>query len=141
MTQAGFEFLDHTADVGLRATGASLSELFVHAARGLVALLAEDSAAAPAETRSVTITAESVEDLLSAWLTDVLVWFDAERFLPAAFRLDVVTDTVLRGQVDGERFDPERHVSGVEVKGVTRHQFLVGRTPDGGWEARIIFDV
>jgi len=27
------------------------------------------------------------------------------------------------------------------VKAVTRHQFFLSRTPAGGWEARVIFDV
>ena len=39
----GYEFFDHTADIGIRAQGSTLSELFVRMAQGLTELLAEDS--------------------------------------------------------------------------------------------------
>ena len=55
-------------------------------------------------------------------------------------QLETVTATELRGRVRGERFDPQRHTSGIEVKGVTRHQFRVEQV-GGGFRARMIFDV
>jgi SHS2 domain-containing protein len=42
--------------------------------------------------------------------------------------------------VQGEIFVPTRHVSGVEVKGITYHQFRVQPT-ETGWEAKVIVDV
>ncbi|MBI2105012.1 MAG: archease [Candidatus Omnitrophica bacterium] len=136
----GYEFFEHTADVGMRASGGSLAELFAHAARGLVALVAEDSAIRPAETRAVRLRAASVEALLRAWLSELLMWFDTDRFLPAEYALGAVSATALEGEVRGERFDPARHTYGTEVKGVTRHQFRVEQR-DGGWTANVIFDV
>ena len=136
----GHEFFEHTADVGMRAWGATLAGLFVHAAQGLVALVAEDSAIQPTESRPVALSASSVEELLQTWLTELLVWFDAERFLPGAYDLEAISATSLRGHVQGERFDPARHTHGTEVKGVTRHQFRVEQR-NGRWEATVIFDV
>ena len=136
----GYEFFEHTADVGMRAWGATLAELFAHAAQGLAALVAEDSAVQPAESRPVALSASSVEELLQAWLTELLVWFDAERFLPSVYDLESVSPTALRGSVRGERFDPARHTAGTEVKGITRHQFRVEQR-GGRWEATLIFDV
>ena len=138
--EQGYEFFEHTADVGMRASGGSLAELFAHAARGLVALVAEDSALRPVEARAVRLRAASVEALLHAWLTELLVWFDTDRFLPAEYALGSVSATALEGEVRGERFDPARHTSGTEVKGVTHHQFRV-EPRDGKWTATIIFDV
>ena len=135
-----YEFFDHTADVGMRASGATLEELLVHAARGLVELLVEQSPVAAKESRSVGLQAEAAGALLQAWLTQLIVWFDAERFLPATFNFETVTETSLRGRIQGERFDPARHAHGVEVKGVTRHQFRVEKV-NGRWEAELIFDV
>ena len=136
----GYEFFEHTADVGMHAWGGSLAELFAHAAQGLVALVAEDSAIRPAEARTVRLGAPSVESLLHAWLTELLMWFDTDRFLPAEYALGSVSATALEGEVRGERFDPARHTYGTEVKGVTRHQFRVEQR-DGKWEATLIFDV
>ena len=136
----GYEFFEHTADVGLKATGRTLEELFHHAAQGLVELLVEESAISPKEMRVVTLSAPSVEALLHAWLSELIVWFDADRFVPGAYAFDELDETGLRAQVSGERFDPSRHLHGVEVKGVTRHQFHVTHT-GGRWRATLIFDV
>ena len=136
----GFEFFDHTADVGVRVTGRSLSELFVHAAQALVSLWVEDSPAHSTQQRPIALHADSVEGLLVAWLTQLIVWFDAGRFVPATYALTKISDTSLDANIAGELFDPKRHRCGVEVKGVTRHQFRVSQNP-GGWEAILIFDV
>ena len=140
MGEQGYEFFEHTADAGLRVYGKTLRDLFVHAAQGFVALVVEDSPIAPRETRPVVLNAESVEALLRAWLKELLFWFSADRFLPGQYRLDTVEELRLQGQVSGERFDLSRHTQGVEVKGVTHHQFQVTKTPNG-WEARVIFDI
>ena len=136
----GFEFFEHTADVGLRVSGSTLAALFAHAAQGLVTLIAEDSTITRTDSRQVALSAGSVADLLRTWLTELIFWFDAQRFLPSAYDFQEVTETRLCGQVQGERFDPTRHTAGVEVKGVTRHQFAVEHR-DALWTARIIFDV
>ena len=43
MSGKGYEFFEHTADVGLHVSGVTLEDLFVHAAQGLFELLVEDS--------------------------------------------------------------------------------------------------
>ena len=136
----GYEFFEHTADVGLHATGRTLDELFANAARGLVELLAEDSRIESGETRTVELHAASVEALLRTWLTELLVWFGQNHFLPCEYTFHALTQTSLRASVQGERFNASRHVYGTEVKGVTRHQLQVTHQDDR-WEAQVIFDV
>ncbi|MBI3292466.1 MAG: archease [Elusimicrobia bacterium] len=140
MSDKGYEFFEHTADVGLRAYGATLEELFVHAAQGLITLLVEDSSISPKEVRPITLDADSVEELFRMWLKELLFWFNTDRFLPGTYQLDEITGASLRARLTGERFDPSRHLHGVEVKGVTYHELSV-RPVNGGWEARVIFDV
>ena len=139
-TDTGYDFFDHTADIGIRARGASLAELFEQSARGLTALIAEDSRLEPRETRAIELSADDAEPLLLAWLQELLFWFSAGRFLPAVYALEEVTPTSLRGTVHGERFDPARHVQGREVKAITRHQLSV-RHEDGAWRAEVIVDI
>ena len=139
-TERGYEFFEHTADIGLRVTGNTLTELFIHAANGLVAIVTDESVIEAKETRPIALTAVSVEGLLRVWLTELIVWFDAECFVPASYELKYINETKLQGAIRGERFNPSRHAAGVEVKGVTYHQFRVERT-DGGWQANVIFDV
>ena len=140
MSDKGYEFFEHTADAGLKVYGRTLEELFVNAAQGLVALLVEGSPITATETRMIALSAPSLAALLQRWLKELLFWFATDRFLPALYHLDAVTDTELRGRILGERFDPSRHAQGVEVKGVTYHDYRVQKRGDR-WEASVIFDV
>ena len=49
MPRPPFEILEHTADVGLKAYGQTLPELFVNAARGMIALAIEPPVMSEAE--------------------------------------------------------------------------------------------
>lgn len=135
-----YEFFDHTADVGLRASGATLAELFTRMAQGLTELIAEDSPLQPASSRSIRLTADSAEALLLAWLQELLFWFSTERFLPVQYELDEVSPTTLRGRVRGDTFDPSRHVQGREVKAITRHLLKVQQR-NGTWYGQVIVDI
>lgn len=136
----GYEFFDHTADVGIRAEGRTLSELFVQIARGLAELIAEDSQLEPQETRSLTLSAEEPSLLLWKWLDELLVWFSTDRFLPVEFQMEEVTATSLKAAVRGNRFDPARHVQGREVKAITRHRLAVEQR-NGVWHGQVIVDI
>ena len=140
MASRGYEFFDHTADVGIRAEGATLAELCVQLARGLVELIAEDSRLAARESRTIELTAEDAESLVLAWLKELLFQFSSERFLPVEYALAEVTPTTLRGTIHGERFDPARHVQGREVKAITQHQFSVEQR-NGRWHGQVIVDI
>lgn len=140
MSDKGYEFFDHTADIGIRACGSTLRELFIHMAGGLTELIAEESDLRPQEARSIQLTAADVESLLLIWLQELLFWFSTDRFLPVRYELDETTQTALRGTVRGDTFDPTRHAQGREVKAITRHLLEV-KQRDGVWHGQVIVDV
>jgi len=136
----GYEFFDHTADVGIRASAPTLAELCQAMAQGLVELIAEDSPLQPTITRRIELTAEEPSQLLWKWLDAVLLWFEADRFLPVEYHLETATETSLRGSVRGGTFDPKQHAQGREVKAITRHQLQV-EPRDGVWHGQVIVDI
>jgi SHS2 domain-containing protein len=138
--QPGYEFFEHTADVGIRARGETLSELLVQLARGLTELIAEDSRLQPRQQRPISLKADGPDALALAWLQELLFWFSTDRFLPVDYALEEVTDTSLRGEVRGELFDLSRHVQGREVKAITRHLLRVERR-NGLWHGQVIVDI
>jgi SHS2 domain-containing protein len=159
----GVVFLDHTADVGLDVTAATLAELFTRAAVGMACLIsgadragdARDAAAvadrAPdagdaslprsftehVAQRRVSLSAEDAAALLRAWLRELLRWHEAEGLALRDARFDVLTDTRLDASV---RLAPETFQPVREIKGVTLHGLLAERC-GGGWTGRVIFDV
>ncbi|MBI3020644.1 MAG: archease [Candidatus Omnitrophica bacterium] len=135
-----YDFFDHTADIGIRATSQTLAELFVQLAQGLTELLVEDSELKPQQSRPIQLTADGADSLLLAWLQELLFWFSTERFLPVQYALDEVTETSLRGEVRGDIFDPARDAQGREVKAITRHLLEVRRR-DGMWHGQVIVDI
>ena len=139
-TRPGYEFFDHTADIGIRAEGSTLAELLVHMAQGLTALIAKDSVLEPRETQAVHLTAPDAESLLLVWLQELLFRFSTGGLLPVVYTLTEATPTAVRGEVQGARFDPARHQQGREVKAITRHLLQVRQT-DGRWEGQVVVDI
>lgn len=134
-----FEVIDHTADVGIAASGATLPELFSHAASGMMAFVIPPAQVRGVETRRVTAEADDREGLLVAWLNELLVLLNGDGFVPCEFRILELSDTHLEAEVSGEPVDPQRHRFRLDVKAATYHQLAVEH--DDGWHAQIIFDV
>lgn len=139
----GVDFLDHTADVGLRARGASLEEAFRRAALGMFSLMIDLGGIAGEIRHAVECRAETLEMLLVEWLTDLLAQKDLTGLVFGRFELAIERDEQgarLRGEARGEVLDPARHAPRLEVKGVS---YLGLRVEEGanGWEVECVFDV
>jgi SHS2 domain-containing protein len=135
-----FELLDHPADIGFRARGATLEELFSGCARALVSIILDPSAIRPIESISIPGTGGDLESLLVNWLNEVLYHVDGRRIALGEFAIAHVDETSVECMARGERLDPERHPSRAVVKAVTYHQLKVERTRDD-WVAEVYVDV
>ena len=132
-----YEEIEHTADVGIRAYGSTLDELFANAAEGMFSLIADlDSVKAVGEI-DVRLEADDVPTLLLRWLSELLYLHETQRLLFASF--DVHAEgTSLRGRARGEAIDKTRHELKLVIKAVTRHRLTVD--PRQGI-AEVIFDI
>lgn len=138
MAAAGFEYFEHTADVGIRAWGPSLDEAFAQAARGLVAQMVDTSDARAVGEAVVVLEAESVERLLFAFLDEVLDLFYSRLWVLAEVEVRLEGGTRLRATLRGEAYDAGRHGHVHEVKAMTFHGLEVRREPP---EVRVIVDI
>jgi len=140
-----FEILDHPADAGFIARGRSLEELFCHAALGMWSLVTDEAVESfprdPAASRRMAFEAKGEEELLFAWLRELLFYFSTQPLILPHHRFEPLEPGRLACESSGFRFDPARHRCGMEIKAVTRHQFSVKCLPSGIREARVIFDV
>jgi len=146
MSSPPFEILEHTADVGLRAFGATLPELFANAARGLIALALEplgigDAApqAIPEQCRKLSARGEDREELLVHFLSEILYALDTEGWRFAEFRFQTLAANLIEAEGWGSCAERSEH-SRVAVKAVTYHQVSVTQTAEG-WEAVVYFDI
>lgn len=135
-----YRLFDHTADVGIHVEARTLPELFADAGRALVSLLVDDPGAfRELESRSIELHSVRPDDLLFDYLGELLYGFSKDGFVPA--QQDIETERGrLRARLRGERFDPDRHRGGSEVKAITYHGLKLEPTA-GGYVAEVIVDI
>jgi protein archease len=135
-----FELLEHPADIGFRARGATLEELFTVCGRALVSIILDPSDIRPLQTISIPGAGADLESLLVNWLNEVLYYIDGQRIAPGEFAIAQVTETSVDCVARGEPRDRERHPPRMVVKAVTYHQLKVERSADG-WIAEVYVDI
>ena len=132
-----FEEFDHTADVGIRAYGATLDELFENAAAGMFSLVADLEAVEPRGEVEVRVDGEDLGGLMVNWLQELLFLHETQRLLLCEFEVKL-KDLSLTARARGEKIDKRRHELKLAVKAVTYHNLKVD--PAKG-VAEIIFDI
>jgi SHS2 domain-containing protein len=135
-----YRFLDHTADMMVEVTAPDRVGLYSDAARSLFAILTDLDAIEPRESRQFRIEADGWEQLLVAWLTELLFLYETELWLFSRFEMIALEAHVLEAVAWGERLDPERHPIEREVKAVTYHRLGVVKE-DRGFKTAIVFDL
>jgi SHS2 domain-containing protein len=140
----GFELLEHTADVGIRARGATLEEVFEHATEGLAEVLGawRPGAAAgtgAAEIVAVRVSAADPGGLLVDWLNEVLWLREVRAAVLAGVWVERVGEDTAAGSVVLDGGGPP--LDGTFVKAVTYHRLRVEADPAGGWLAEVYLDV
>jgi len=135
-----FEILEHPADIGFRAFGRSLAELFETAALALLSIGGEIEDVAARDEHHVEAAATDYESLLVAWLNEVLYWFDGKRIAFRQFRVQEIEPERVTAIGWGEPRSADRHRAKLIVKAVTWHQLKVSRCDDG-WVAEVYLDV
>ena len=133
------EVIEHTADVGVRATGASLAEVFIEAAHGLLEITGASAPTAASERVAISFEgAPDVGALLVDWLSEILYLQDARDLTIAEVGIDSIDATRIEGYA---RVNPRSEVlEGTAVKAVTYHQLVVEQR-DGVWTAQVFFDI
>jgi SHS2 domain-containing protein len=133
-----YEFLEHTADLGIRAWGSSVEELFAGAAEALAEVL---GAWFPGEGRErvVEVEAPDQEALLVAWLDELLYLHEADDVVFGGFDVDRVDARRLRARV---RAGPRgvRELESPGVKATTYHRLRLAREEEM-WVADVYLDL
>jgi SHS2 domain-containing protein len=132
-----YEEIDHTADVGIRAYGASLEELFAAAAAGMFSLIADPLKVRPVGEVEVRVAGRDPEGLLVNWLQELLFVHETQRLLLCEFDVRIERLSLV-GTARGEAIDKARHELRLAIKAVTYHRLSID--PEAGM-AQVIFDI
>ena len=137
----GFELLEHTADVGIRAWAGSLEEAFERATEGLAEVLGalRPGAPGPGDPVPVEVTADDLGGLLVDWLNEVVWLHEVRQAALSGGEVERVGNGTARGSVTLSEGGPAP--DGTFVKAVTYHRLRVEPDPGGGWLVEVYLDV
>ena len=139
-TAGDYRLLEHTADMGIEAWADSLDALFIAAARGLQEVLFGSAGSSEGQQQlTVDLEAGDEEELLVAWLGEILYLVEQRSFCPAFFVIEGIERQKLKGSmVGGYQQEGSRPLR--EVKAVTYHLLQVLHR-DNRWQARVYLDL
>lgn len=135
--EGGFEIVEHTADVGIRAWAASAPALFESMARGLFDIL---GAWAPGDGDTVEIELEGRDlgALLVRWLNELIFVQESRDAIFTGVEVEDVAAGRLRARL---RVAPRlQELEGTAVKAATYHQLQVKEDAER-WSALVYVDV
>lgn len=134
---AGFEEVDHTADVALRVWAPDFEALLVQAARGAASVMTGNLSSPPFPVRKrLNLEAFDRESLLVAFLGELSYLAESNRYIFTGFEFECVTDSRIIAVAEGVQVPALKTV----IKAVTYHDLEIVETARG-LETTIVFDV
>ena len=131
------------ADIGLEIEGDSLTELFLAGAEGLTAIILGKPPDWPSsESKEFKLDADTPEQLLVDWLSDLIYLFDAKNLVPVVYNIAVEEGDrfMLSGTVGFRIFNRETDSAEHDIKAVTYYKLQIKK--DGGiYRCHPVFDL
>ena len=134
-----FALRDHTADVGVEASGETLGDAFAACADGMAAAMC-DRVPDAGERFDLAVRAESRESLLFDYLDRLIYERDVRNVLPVDSEATVREDASEWAVEASARGVPLDRVRAREVKAVNYSEMEVEET-DEGWHLYVVIDV
>ncbi len=137
-----YEIIEHTADVGIKANGTTLKELFENAAKGMFGVIGGKPHPEAKIKKKIEIKkeVETLEELLVAWLSELLYIFNKEEILFSSFNILELNNNRIVGEAKGAKIDLSKGTVQTEIKAVTFHDLKIEEWKNG-FNCKIIFDV
>lgn len=135
-----YRIIDHTADIAIELVAVDRPGVFVRGALAMFDLMYGLESIAKKESRLIVVQGDTPEDLLVAWLNEVLYVHAVDRLMFSGFTDANLSESSFSARGLGEKFDAKIHKGEMEIKAATYHGLKLVRR-GRGWTARIIFDV
>ena len=139
----GFKILENiiSVDFAFEASGETLEDLFTSCAEACFSAMAELSKVEQLIDYSIDISADSLDDLLVDFLSELIYLKDAEKIFFSRFDIDIDADNIsLNAVARGEKIDYNKHEIKVDVKAATYHNLEIKKT-EKGFKVKVILDL
>jgi SHS2 domain-containing protein len=137
--EAGFEALEHTADLKIRAWAPDLRGLIEQAALGMVSLLVE-APLRPTSHVEIRGAGENAEETLVDCLREILLLPELEGLMPVSAQVLDAHERGARCSVGVVPVEAAAEHRGQDIKAVTYHDLRIRQLGDR-LEVHVVFDV
>ena len=135
-----YEIVEHTADVGIKAFGKTLSEAFENAAKGMFDIITNNSEIESTGQYDIELEAPDLEQLLIDWLSELLFLNTSQNLVFSFFKVEIDEKKKrLVAHIFGEKYNISKHKMGVEVKAATYHMLEVKNKKP--YHVQVLFDI
>ncbi len=139
-----FKFTEHSADTYIEAFGDNLKEAFENVAVGMGFLIVESDNVDEKIKKEIVIESEDLESLLFDFLSEILVFQDAESLIFHNVNVKKIDKKNkswrLKAKIKGEKFDSKKHKQGTHVKAITYHNMEIKEEKEK-FKVRVLVDI
>lgn len=138
-----YQTLEHKADTGFLVTAPSLERLYIDAGLSLTDQLVRLDHIESRDRHTVHVTADTREQLMVRWLSEILFLFERHKFLAHRIVFNKFDGKTISATLWGETYQPVKHGHVSEIKAVTYHQLELGdkAAPEPHFYARVFLDL
>lgn len=143
---AGFEYIDHPADVWVHAWAPSFTQAIEQCVYSLMdTMIGNYSSVKPTQNFTIDVQEESKGSLLIGFLSEFLYLFDMEGAIIKEISIDPIEESPegilkLHAEARGDIFDPSIHEPDTEVKAIT-YSYLEIQISEERTDIKIIYDI
>lgn len=140
---ASCEIIEHTADIGIKVTAPTPETLFETCALGMMEIIVEGHSykdEEPVVEIPLNLQGSDTEDLLYAFLSEILYLFDGESIIPLSFKGSRLVNCEFSTALEGIHFNRKMHDIGTEIKAITFHNMKIENI-ENKWQTDVIFDI
>lgn len=135
-----YEQFPHTADIGVRAYGRDLKELFENAAFAMFDIIADLEGLKAVYEQEFALSAANGEELLVAWLDELLYNFYTKQMIFCRFEISEISGTGMKARAFGRHVGSNRNRLKTEIKAATYSDLAIKKSAEG-YSVEIIFDI
>lgn len=137
-----YEFIEHTADIAVKAYGRSVEDAFATAAVALFDIITDGGRINAGRQLEFEVESVDTEGLLVGFLSHLLVLHEADGYVMTDFEVRFAGENTLKATCSVEAYDADKHGRGHHVKGVSYHmmEICLGDNDDDSY-VQVLFDV
>ncbi|MBI2090365.1 MAG: archease [Deltaproteobacteria bacterium] len=138
--QKKYRILSRSSDLLIKVFGGTQGELFANSAFALFDLITDTGKVEIRERLPLEVEGVNRDDLMVNWMRELLYLYQGSGYLLREFLVHEARENYVRGEVCGEKFDPDRHEIQRDIRAVAYHQSRMDKTGDQ-WTAQVIFEL